>query len=101
MTLYPLENPALLIYSKIGKISIFLITILDPNPPLNPRKKNLVQRYRGWCQEYLVQAEISLRTMPLTFGHFGDSMSAAARAKRWGVFRQAKGQEFEQFTLLT
>jgi hypothetical protein len=42
----------------------------------------------------------------LTSGPFGDSMSAAARPKRWGVFRQAKGREFdpssfEHFTLLT
>jgi hypothetical protein len=31
----------------------------------------------------------------LTSGPFGDSMSAAARPKRWGVFRQAKGREFD------
>jgi hypothetical protein len=42
----------------------------------------------------------------LTSGPFGDSMSSAARPKRWGVFRQAKGREFdpsrfELFTLLT
>jgi hypothetical protein len=42
----------------------------------------------------------------LTSGPFGDSMSAAARPKRWGVSRQAKGREFdptkvEFFTLLT
>jgi hypothetical protein len=41
----------------------------------------------------------------LTSGPFGDSMSAAARPKRWGVFRQAEGREFdpsrvELFTLL-
>jgi hypothetical protein len=41
-----------------------------------------------------------------TSGPFGDSMSAAARPKRWGVFRQAKGREFdpsrvELFTQLT
>jgi acyl-CoA synthetase (AMP-forming)/AMP-acid ligase II len=41
-----------------------------------------------------------------TSGPFGDSMSSAARPKRWGVFRQAKGREFdpsrfELFTLLT
>jgi hypothetical protein len=40
---------------------------------------------------------------PLTLG---DSMSAAARPKRWDVFRYAKGREFdtsrvELFTLLT
>jgi hypothetical protein len=45
-------------------------------------------------------------TSLLTSGPFGDSMSAAARPKRWGVSRQAKGQEFdptrvELFTLLT
>jgi hypothetical protein len=42
----------------------------------------------------------------LTSGPFGVSMSAAARPKRWGVFRQAKGREFDRtrvevFTLLT
>jgi hypothetical protein len=30
-----------------------------------------------------------------TSGPFGDSMSAAARPKRWGLFRQAKGREFD------
>jgi hypothetical protein len=33
----------------------------------------------------------------MTSGPFGDSMSAAARPKRWGVFRQAKGPEFDPF----
>jgi hypothetical protein len=42
----------------------------------------------------------------LTSRPFGDSMSAAARPQRWGVSRQAKGQEFdpskgELFTLCT
>jgi hypothetical protein len=42
----------------------------------------------------------------VTSGPFGVSMSAAARPKRWGVFRQAKGREydpsrFELFTLFT
>jgi hypothetical protein len=42
----------------------------------------------------------------LTSGPFGDSMSAAARPKPWGVFRQAKGRQFdptrvELFTLST
>jgi hypothetical protein len=39
-----------------------------------------------------------------TSGPFGDTMSAAARPKRWGVSRQAKGREIdsngvEYFTL--
>jgi hypothetical protein len=42
----------------------------------------------------------------LTSGPFGDSLTAAARPKRLGVSRQAKGREFdstmvELFTLLT
>jgi hypothetical protein len=31
----------------------------------------------------------------LTSGPFGDPRSAAARLKRWGVSRQAKGREFD------
>jgi hypothetical protein len=43
---------------------------------------------------------------PLTSGPFGDSMSTAARPKRWGVSRQTQGREFnptrvEFLTLLT
>jgi hypothetical protein len=46
------------------------------------------------------------KALLLTSGPFGDSMSAAARPKRWGVSRQAKGQQFdptqvELFALLT
>jgi hypothetical protein len=33
--------------------------------------------------------------MFLTSKSFGDSMSAAARPKRWGMSRQAKGQKFD------
>jgi hypothetical protein len=38
---------------------------------------------------------ISYMRYKLTSGPFGDSMSAAARPKRWGVFRQAKGRELK------
>jgi hypothetical protein len=53
-----------------------------------------------------IVATVCYFTILLTSGPFGDSMSAAARPKRWGVFRQAKGREFdngviELFTLLT
>jgi hypothetical protein len=53
-----------------------------------------------------VKKKILHKILLPTSGPFGDSMSAAARPKRWGVFRQAKGREFdpfrfELFTLLT
>ena len=34
------------------------------------------------------------KNIPIS-GPFGDSMSAAARPKRWGVSRQTKGEEFD------
>jgi hypothetical protein len=37
-----------------------------------------------------VKADPLYQSFRLTSGPFGDSMSAAARPKRWGVFRQAK-----------
>jgi hypothetical protein len=57
----------------------------------------------GACQS--LRDMVGPRGLPYpTSGPFGDSMSAAARPKRWGVSRQAKGREFdptrvEMFTL--
>jgi hypothetical protein len=55
---------------------------------------------------HIIEIQVNQTYDILTSGPFGDSMSAAARPKRWGVFRQAKGREFdpgviELFTLLT
>jgi N-methylhydantoinase B/oxoprolinase/acetone carboxylase alpha subunit len=78
-------------------------------PPLcllNMRTFNLISH-----NEEIIITRVELSDSHLlydpTSGPFGDSMSAAARPKRWDVSRQAKGRDFVHptkigsFTLLT
>jgi hypothetical protein len=87
-------------------MTMFAYQVLDYYVKYNERTalSELTRQGQAGCSQ-VVEAT-SWRYLLLTSGPFGDSMSAAARPKRWGVFRQAIGREFdpsrvELFTLLT